>query len=242
MAPLGSLGTSLALLIAIAADPEALPFVAPPLVIGAIVALLSWRFGTWSKVLAAVWGVFALAQVPMTPMLEGLGRPDSLFDFVPAWLFVLSAVTALVGGVLGVARRAQAGPAEVERRWVVGVGAIVALMVAVSGIASTTSDSALTAEERAGAIEVVMTDSEFTPSAIEVPVGEATFAVRNEGNVLHTFTIDELDIDEALSPGQEVLVTATVEAGTDTLVLYCRPHSIEDDDGLEGMFAELTIS
>ena len=241
LAPAGALGTSLALLIGIAADPGALTFVAAPLVVGLVVAGLARRFGTWSKALAAVWGVAALAQLPATPILEALPRPDSLFDFVPGWLFVLSAITALVGGVLGVVRRGQPGPLPLERSWLAGAGAVVALIVAVSGLGSITTDSTLTAEERAGAIEVSMVDGSFEPGNLLLVPGEVRFALRNDGNVLHTFTVPELDIDEALSPGQEVLVTATVEADIDGVVFYCRPHSEAVDGGRDGMAGVLSV-
>lgn len=242
LAATGSLATSVALVLGVAADPGALPYVAPPLVIGLVVAVLAWRFGAWSKAVAAVWGVAALAQLPMTPIPAALPRPDSLFDFVPGWLFVLGALTALVGGVLGIVRRDTDGPATIEQRWLGAAGTVLVALVAVSGVASITTDGTLTAEERAGATEIVMVDAAFQPEALELTPGEVRFAVRNEGNVLHTFTIDELGIDETLSPGQEVLVTATVEAGGGDVVFYCRPHSEGSGADRDGMVGRATVA
>jgi hypothetical protein len=242
LAASGALATSVALALAVVADPGALPFVAPPLIIGGVVAALAWfTRGLWSTVLAGVWGVAALAQLPATPIPLAMTRPDSLLDFIPAWLFIGGAVTAIAGAAVAIARRGTDGPVAVERRWLGAGGAVLAVLVAISGVASVTTDTALTAEERAGAIEVVMVDSAFEPDALDLPAGEVRFAVRNEGKVLHTFTIDDLGIDEVLAPGQEVLVTATIPADSAPIVFYCSPHSHGDGLDREGMVGLATI-
>lgn len=239
LAASGALATAVALALAVVADPGALPFVAPPLIIGAVVATLAWfTRGLWSTVLAGVWGVAALAQLPATPIPLAMTRPDSLLDFIPAWLFIGGAVTAIAGAAIGVAKRRTDGPVAVERRWLVTGGGVLAVLVAISGVSSISTDTTLTAEERARAIEVVMVDSAFEPDALTLPAGDVRFAVRNEGKVLHTFTIDELDIDAVLAPGQEVLVTATIPAASAPIVFYCSPHSHGvglDRDGMVGL-------
>jgi len=243
LAATGALATSVALALAVIADPHALRFVAPPLVIGAVAASLAWfTRGLWSTVVAGVWGVAALAQVPATPIPLSLTRPDSLLDFVPAWLFVGGAVTAIVGGAVAVMQRRQPdGRAVLEGRWLATAGVALAGLVAVSGIVTATADTALTDQERAGAIEIVMVDSAFEPDTLLLPAGEVRFAVRNDGRILHTFTIDELGIDEVLAPGQEILVTATIPQTTDSIVFYCRPHVSGSGADMEGMVGIATV-
>jgi len=64
--------------------------------------------------------------------------------------------------------------------------------------------------------------------------------VRNDDPFLHTFTVEELDIDEAITPGSEVLVEIPDESGS--YVVFCRPHSDpEEPDPAEDMAANLTI-
>jgi plastocyanin len=64
--------------------------------------------------------------------------------------------------------------------------------------------------------------------------------VRNDDPFLHTFTVDDLDIDEAMSPGSEELIEIPSEPGT--YVVYCRPHTSDPDDpSSDDMTATLTI-
>jgi plastocyanin len=59
-------------------------------------------------------------------------------------------------------------------------------------------------------IEVELDDFYFEPTVLEGEAGQAlTVTMFNEGDAPHTFTIDELDVDEELEPGDEG-VTAEV--------------------------------
>ncbi len=240
MASLGAISTSVAVMIAVAADPGALVHVIPPLALGLVTGVLAWFFGTWSTVLAGVWGVAALAQLPATPIPLGLPRPDSFFDFVPGWLFVIGAVTAVVGGVVGIVRRRRTGAVGLERRWLAAASLVVVALAALSAIVSMTTGSTLSANERAGAVEVRMVDSAYEPRELVLDAGEVSFAVRNDGNVLHTFTVDELGIDQTVAPGDEVLITTSVTAG-DELAIYCRPHAAPTEQGWAGMAAKMVV-
>jgi plastocyanin len=73
---------------------------------------------------------------------------------------------------------------------------------------------------------VAMTDNEFSPDSLEVFTGE-TVTTANEGEVGHTFTVDELDIDETVDPGAEAAITIDGEAGEHRF--YCKFHP-----GMEG--------
>ncbi len=87
-----------------------------------------------------------------------------------------------------------------------------------------------------GAVEIGADDFYFEPAQLAAQAGETvTVRVANEGAAPHTFTIDELNVDQVLNPGQEATVTFTPsQAGT--LAFYCRFHR---GQGMEG---SLTVS
>ncbi len=81
----------------------------------------------------------------------------------------------------------------------------------------------------AGAIQVTNRDQggsgkyEFSPKEFKFSVGqEVTFALTSETE-FHTFSVDELSIDQTIDPGETKLFTTTFDkAGT--YPLYCIPH------------------
>ncbi len=84
---------------------------------------------------------------------------------------------------------------------------------------------------RASAVEMEADDFYFEPETLEARVGEAvTLTVKNEGGAVHTFTIDELNVDQTLRPGDEVTVTLT-PARAGSFTFYCRFHRAR---GMEG--------
>ena len=80
-----------------------------------------------------------------------------------------------------------------------------------------------------GAVKVINKDAggsgkyEFDPARLTFNVGqEVTFAVSSETEY-HTFTVDELDLDVEMDPGETKIFTFTFsEAGTYELI--CIPH------------------
>jgi plastocyanin len=76
-------------------------------------------------------------------------------------------------------------------------------------------------------------DFYFEPTFIKSPGGAtATVKLHNEGDIQHTFTVDDLDVDEELGPDEEK--TITVEIGTGTRYeFYCRFHT---GQGMRGAF------
>lgn len=73
-----------------------------------------------------------------------------------------------------------------------------------------------------GAVKLSASDFSFSPATIEGEPGEElTLRIANKGNAQHTFTIDSLDVDETLDPG-EVISIAFTPAGGERY--YCRFH------------------
>ena len=69
-------------------------------------------------------------------------------------------------------------------------------------------------------------DNVFEPACAEVDAG-GDVAVVNEGSALHSFTIDDLGIDEDIESGQEASVTIDADPGE--YRFYCKYHP-----GMEG--------
>jgi plastocyanin len=98
---------------------------------------------------------------------------------------------------------------------------ILALGVAACG--GDDDDDAANPEDTGGdTIEVTISGSAFDPSAVDAAAGDATFAVTNDDSFQHTFTSEDLDIDEALDGGSDTTVTATLEPGT--YAFHCKIH------------------
>lgn len=91
-----------------------------------------------------------------------------------------------------------------------------------------------TAQLSGGELDVVQGDLFFEPTFVEVtdPGAQVTVQVANEGNVEHTFTIEEQGVDLVLSPGGEGEVTVTTPE-TGSLTFVCRFHLAQ---GMQGAF------
>jgi len=81
--------------------------------------------------------------------------------------------------------------------------------------------------------EIEIDDFYFDPTYIKSPGdGKAKITLKNEGKATHTFTVDDLDVDEELEPGDEK--TITVKIGVETRYeYYCRFH---ESKGMRGAF------
>ena len=204
-----------------------------------IASFLVARFGTWAKVVGIVVAFLVAGSLFWT--IFGLFTPNSFFDFVPGLVVIPGGILAIVSCIAAIVagRRSHVGEVPVggERRGmriaigVVGVLALLSAILTFTGAGSVESSDAET--------EVTATDFEFDGESYEVEAG-STVLVKNSDPFLHTFTIDDLGVDEALSPGSEVLVEIPDEPGT--YVLYCRPHTFDPKDPQDDdMAAEFSV-
>jgi nitrite reductase (NO-forming) len=83
------------------------------------------------------------------------------------------------------------------------------------------------AEDGGGAgLEVKATDFAFTPTTLDVePGAEVEVSFVNGGNVAHTFTAEELDVDVEADSGQTETVTFTAPDEDASIEFVCRFHS-----------------
>jgi plastocyanin len=203
-------------------------------------AFLVWRFGVWGKVAGIV--VALLVALALFWTAFGLATPSSFFDFVPgtlvipgALLAIASSVGAIVAHRRGHLSRSAAGGERAAIR--VAIAVVVVLMV-LSGVLTAVGRE--TVDGAAGAdLTVELSDFEFDRNEYSL-AGGTTVLVKNSDPLLHTFTVDELDIDVKLGPGSEEIVEIPDEPGS--YILYCVPHTSDPDDPSEDdMAADLQI-
>ncbi len=88
-----------------------------------------------------------------------------------------------------------------------------------------------------GAVSLEQVDYRFQPTKLTGEAGKPLqVALKNEGTTLHTFTIDSLNLDQELKPGESRTVTVTPKSGGD-LTYYCRFHVATN-----GMKGTMTVS
>lgn len=80
------------------------------------------------------------------------------------------------------------------------------------------------AEEPAAAVPEdafvwVAVDTEFTEAPESLPAGEVTIALDNQGNLEHTVTFEEADVNVEAQGGEQATQTVTLDPGTYTY--YC---------------------
>jgi plastocyanin len=83
------------------------------------------------------------------------------------------------------------------------------------------------------AVEIQMQELSFSPAFLQAEPGSTvTVALQNSSGREHTFTIDSMDVDEELAPGDGATVDVAVpESGE--LPFYCRFHQRA---GMKGAF------
>ncbi len=82
-------------------------------------------------------------------------------------------------------------------------------------------------------VEVELDDDYFEPTVLEGKAGErVTLELKNEGGSEHNLTIDELQIDQDVEPGDETELEVTFP-DSGTLTFYCKYHR---GQGMAGAF------
>lgn len=218
-------------------------FIGPFMAVALLVAVLAWRFGTWSKVLATVIGI---AMFLMNAPFVGAAfvHPSVFFEFVPSVLFAVGALTAAVGGIVAVVKRRDHGveATSSERTIRRASIAVFVLVAAISAALSLAARTTLSASEKSGGTQVGMRNFAFEPDTFEVAADrDSKIVLHNSDVALHTFTIAALGVDVPVTPGSDAIVEFdNLPAGTYSV--YCKPHSTVHPDGTaEGMTATLIV-
>jgi plastocyanin len=81
-------------------------------------------------------------------------------------------------------------------------------------------------------VQLELDDFYFEPTVLEGEAGQAlTITMSNHGDAPHTFTVDDLNVDHELQPGDETVSTDVTFPDSGALVFYCRFHA---DGGMLG--------
>ena len=183
------------------------------------VTITRFPWGRWTGLLCAVlatlatfWLVFALTALP------------SVVDFFASLTGVTGYLTALVASILNLgASRREKLATRGHQRGIALVAAAIAALTALSAVLTFAAQETVPASEAAGATKVAMKDDVFVPRDFPVAPGGKVL-VHNSDRIAHTFTIEDHDVDEIVTPGSETLVT--VPAGLSGRVEYvCTFHS-----------------
>jgi plastocyanin len=103
----------------------------------------------------------------------------------------------------------------------------VALLVALAALATSAcsgSDEPPECTDPVDTTSVDMTDFDYAPGCIEASDGE-TLAVSNSGDVLHTFTVRDTDIDVRVDPASKGQVTIDGLTSGSVYRVVCTLHS-----------------
>lgn len=222
-------------------DPSAIAFSAPGVLVAGLAAFLATRFGAWAKVVSLVIG---LLLILLSAGFGQFGMVASAFDFVPAMAASICGLLMVVGS--GAALRSRDGnPSPLDGREQAvfgGAAAVAAVLAAVSGVLSFTTDRTVDEADLAGAVVIAVDSFKFPEQPIAIAAGETTkVLLRNDDKYFHTITSAELGFDEDLNPGDEVLVEVT-PTDTGSFQLWCRPHATENDGVWDGMVGMVVIS
>ncbi len=175
-----------------------------------VIALLVLRIGGWTLTLAAIWAVLVVL-VTLLFLPTGFSHINSFWDFAAALTTTVAVLAASIGGGGAFVQRRRGTVRQTattaERRSLVGATAVVVVLLLLSGVLHVRSIESVSADAKAGAIAVVMKDTQFDPDELTVQAGQpAKLVVKNDDLVVHTFVVEELGIDEVIIGGSEKLI------------------------------------
>ena len=198
-----------------------------------VIAALIYFIHPWGLIAAVLGGLFALLFASDGIDLS-LTSPESFFDFIFPLFSLLTAFLLLLGGVGGLVqhfrkRASQEGPSVVSTIVKGALGLVVVLAV-ISAVLTLVSLGEVSASEKEGATVLTSKDDEFLETSLTVS-STGKILLNNRDPILHTFTIDALDIDVKMGPGREkVYELQSVPAGE--YAFRCRVPGHEDMDGI----------
>ena len=191
----------------------------PPLLVFALI----WLIGAvWLKrstkgpaILLLVSFLLMLAlSAPFT--IPTLAVPASAGDFI---LNLASLLAGLLGIVAAIAVLRRATATDTPRK-LATAGVVLFVIGAIFSVVATLGYEDATAQE--GDIELVTEDIEFSETSLDASSGEVGVFVDNKDATLHTFTIDELDVNLDIPASKSARITFEAEPGT--YEFYCVPH------------------
>jgi uncharacterized cupredoxin-like copper-binding protein len=209
--------------------------VAFPLILAAVALIMGafvYFLRPWGQIVGVLGGLFGLL-FSSDGFDINLTSPQSFFDFAFTLCVLAGAVFILFGSAAGLVQHfrhatSTSGPAGVTRS-VQGIVGLVVVLSIISAILTVTGTGGLSAAEKEGAQTITAKKTKFDTDSLTASSSSTTkIVLDNDDPFLHTFTIDDLDIDVKMNPGAEKLVELkSPKAGT--YEFYCRIAGHKDD-------------
>lgn len=143
--------------------------------------------------------------------------PASLFEFSSALLWALGILFGLIAAIATLIKPRGASTGARVLAFL-----MIILLVAGLGYSVYSFSTIETASAEPGDLEVTIADFEFEPNELEGEEGQISVAVDNTDNFMHTFTIDELDVNLVVEGGVSKRTTFAADSGE--YEWYCEPH------------------
>ena len=196
------------------------------LIVGLVVMSRAWRTGV---IMVGILGlVYAVFMAPFVP--ESFAFPASTTDFVINLVSIAACLLIMVGAVAIFRAGTIDARSDTARKFGTAILAVVVLGTAFSVTARLTREDPL---GRPFDVTVTAEDTEFSPREIDAAgtLGRPlSFFIENEDLTAHTFTIDELDVDESIPGGGSARVELS-EIPSGTYRYYCTVTGHEDMEG-----------
>jgi plastocyanin len=198
----------------------------PFVLIFAVVPILAWVATNWkpNRITYTIFGVVGLLVIVLNLpfIVEDFAHPESAFGFnISTW----PTLTALVMILVGVQAWKSFGDRAADRILLVAAALfLIGLVISVIATLGLEDDTMA-----AGDLEVVAEEVEFLPETLTAEAGSVGVFIENEDPARHTFTIDELDVDQELPANTARRVTFDAPAGT--YEFYCTVPGHEDMKG-----------
>ena len=198
-------------------------------IVGGIVAALGaviYFVRPWGLIVGVFFGLLGIAFA-IDGLGDNLSSPDSFLDFayrpvvgLAAAIFVLGGSSAgLVQHFRG--RASASGPANVTRA-VKGVLGLVAILSIMSAVLTVAGVKGVSAADKQGATTITAHVTRFETDILTAAAnGTTKFVFKNDDPIIHTFTIDALNIDVRVGPRSEKLFELK-SPKPGTYDFYCR--------------------
>ncbi|HET7482876.1 MAG TPA: cupredoxin domain-containing protein [Actinomycetota bacterium] len=183
------------------------------LILFAVSLVLLPRFERASSILVLIVVVlFIGAGAPF--FIAAFLEPRSTYEFVSNALLFVEGIVAGISAVALLRRRdAASRAAALTGRTAIGVIVLAVILAVVARV------TAPTVTIEAGDLRLTAQDTEFSTEQLDGDGPDVTVAVVNKDLGSHTFTIDELDVNESL-PGQAT-TRVSFDAPPGTYTYYC---------------------
>lgn len=154
----------------------------------------------------------------------GVLHPEEFFEFTASVVLAASSITALVASVGAIVTRKTSAVASTAklRRLFLAVPIVAGSAILFSAVVSILAEPTIVRQGQPA--QLVTANNRFLPREFSVIEGErVSFDISNEDDEAHTFSIDELEIDQYLGPSSDRQVTFRVdlEEPATALRLYC---------------------